>query len=132
MMRKGTNTVAMMICLMLSGCAFMMNLDAAYASKHVQKDIKEIGALVDTLKFQKTERYSYRILAANAEKITELSERMNRAAPDSYYIRMTAALGRHARELQAAAGRGNAAATGGAIKEILGVWEILEQYRKPA
>lgn len=124
--------LALMFCLTLCACAFMMNLDEGYASKDVQKSLKELGALVDTLKYQDAEHYTYRILATNADKMIEASSAMTRKAPDSYYIRMAKELGRQAHELQEAATRGNTVATRDAIKEILRVWGVLEQYRKPA
>jgi len=126
--------ICMMIlifCTMCTSCAIMKDLDDAYVNKDIQNGIREMGSLVDTLKFQNEERYTYRILSINARDMVSLSEILSRKALDSYFRRQVRKLGAQAEDLYTASSRKNANATKSAIEEILKTWEIIQEYKKP-
>lgn len=129
-MRKiALSAITIIFCTALGSCAFMKNLEGAYGDKGTQQKLKEMGALVDTLKYQDEEHYTFRILAANADRMVDLGETMaGCTAPDSYYNLNVNRLIRHSGELKAAAVRSDPASTRKAIEGILQEWGILDQY----
>lgn len=131
MMNKMKIYLLILVGTMFASCALMKDLDDAYASKDIQNGIKEIGSYVDTLKFQKEDHYTYRILAANAQDMIPLCENLSRKAMDSYFRKVVNQMAEQAEVLHSAAARKSPVATKAAIDEILRSWAIIEEYKKP-
>jgi hypothetical protein len=121
-----------MISFLCISCAVMKDLDGAYSDKDLQVGIKEMSSYMDTLKSQNEERYTYRILAMNAREMVNVSGILSRKALDSYFRRMVNRLSAQANELDQAASHNNAESTKAAIENILGTWEIIQEYKKPS
>ena len=66
--------IILYVFLLCTSCVMMKDLDHAYTNKDIQSGLKEMGGLVDTLKFQNDERYTYRIISINARDMVNLSE----------------------------------------------------------
>ncbi|MGO9145401.1 MAG: hypothetical protein ACLQDF_03455 [Desulfomonilia bacterium] len=124
--------IILYVFLLCTSCVMMKDLDHAYTNKDIQSGLKEMGGLVDTLKFQNDERYTYRIISINARDMVNLSETLSRKALDSYFRRQVRKLGEQAEDLYTASSRSNADATKATIEEILKTWEIIQEYKKPA
>ena len=132
-MRKNRiSIIVLSFCILFVSCAMMKDLDDAYANKDIQHGIIEMGGLIDTLKFQNEEKYTYRIISINAQYIVDLSKILSQKALDSYFRRHVNKLGKEAEDLHTASMRSNPEATKAMIEEILKTWEIIQEYRKPA
>ncbi len=130
-MKKLFIFLPVMISFLCISCAVMKDLDGAYSNKELQGGIKEMSSYIDTLKYQNEERYTYRILAMNAREMVNLSGILSRKALDSYFRRMVNRLAVQAEELNQAASHNNAESTKAAMENVLGTWEIIQQYKKP-
>jgi len=131
-MRKLTICLPVLVSFLCISCAIMKDLDGAYSDKELQGNIKELGSYIDTLKSQNEERYTYKILTMNAREMVNVSGILSRKAPDSYFRRMVNRLSVQAEELYLAASHSNAESTKASIENILGTWEIIQEYKKPS
>ncbi|HVN72135.1 MAG TPA: hypothetical protein VMU10_08955 [Desulfomonilia bacterium] len=131
-MRKLTICLPVLVSFLCISCAIMKDLDGAYSDKELQGNIKELGSYIDTLKSQNEERYTYKILTMNAREMVNVSGILSRKAPDSYFRRMVNRLSVQAEELYLAASHSNVESTKASIENILGTWEIIQEYKKPS
>lgn len=116
----------------LTSCAFMKDVEGAWADKKVQSAMKEVNSVADALKAQEGQRIFYRLLINNAEKLSADCEILARAASDSYMKRIAGRMQKQSQDLYFSAKRKNESSTKWAIGEILTTWKILEDYMKPA